>query len=134
MKSRLSVLFFSITLLLAFSLDARTLQESKKPKLFIGSLEYSFGKVTAGSPLNYSFKLQNLGDANLEIKNVEPACGCTASDYDKVIAPGKEGKISLSIKDTESYSGEVTKTATVTTNDANRPTFTLVLKATFVRE
>ncbi|MEW6128125.1 MAG: DUF1573 domain-containing protein [Acidobacteriota bacterium] len=133
MKSRLSVLLFSLTLLLAIAVDARTLQD-KKPKLFIGSLEYSFGTVSAGTPLNYSFKLQNIGDGNLEIKNVEPACGCTASDYDKVIAPGKEGKISLSIKDTESYNGDVVKTATVTTNDPARPTFTLTLRATFTRD
>lgn len=134
MKSRLMISLFSLTLLLAFSVDARTLQESKKPKLFIGSLEYSFGKVTAGTPLTYTFKVKNIGDADLEIKNVEPSCGCTTGDFDKVIAPGKEGKITLSVKDTESYSGDVAKTANVTTNDASRSNFTLTLKATFVRE
>ena len=44
------------------------------------------------------------------------------------------GTIKPGTPDTESYRGEVAKTATVTTNDPDRPTFTLTLKATFAAE
>ncbi len=43
--------------------------------------------------------------------------------------PGKEGKISLSVAHTEGLSGEIAKGATVTTNDPEHPTFSLLLRA-----
>jgi hypothetical protein len=45
------------------------------------------------------------------------------------VLPGKEGKISLSVAHTEGLSGEVAKGATVTTNDPQHPTFSLLLRA-----
>jgi hypothetical protein len=45
------------------------------------------------------------------------------------VPPGKEGKISLSIAHTESLSGEIAKGATVTTNDPQHTTFSLLLRA-----
>jgi hypothetical protein len=100
-----------------------------QPKLAIDSFEHSFGTVKAGTPLNHTFKFKNDGKAPLAITNVSPACGCTTTNYDKVIAPGQTGGITLAIDKTESYNGEVVKTAEVTTNDPNKPRFTLTLKA-----
>ena len=105
-----------------------------KPVLDIASLEHSFGTVKPGTPLTYTFKVANKGDANLEILNVAPSCGCTTSNFDKVVAPGKSGGITLAIDKTESYKGEIVKTATVTTNDPERQSFTLTLRATFKAE
>lgn len=45
--------------------------------------------------------------------------------------PGKEGKIVLAVEHTESLAGEVAKSASVTTNDPVKPTFTLMLRAHF---
>jgi len=101
------------------------------PKLVLQSFTHDFGEVQAGNPLKYSFIIKNEGNADLKIKNVAPSCGCTASEYDDAIAPGKEGKITLGIAITEHYSGEVSKSATVTTNDPARPTFNLILRAYF---
>ena len=115
-------------LLFALSVSA---QDNAKPKLSIPSLEHSFGSLKAGTPLTYSFQIKNEGKVDLEIKNVNPSCGCTTSKYDKVIAPGKVGTVTLAVEKTESYKGEVTKTASVTTNDPNHQTFTLTLRATF---
>lgn len=106
-------------------------QNGASPKIVTQSFTHDFGEVKAGEPLNYSFIIKNGGNADLQIKNVAPSCGCTASEFDKLIAPGKEGKISLSIANTDHYSGEVSKSATVTTNDPTRPTFTLILRAYF---
>ena len=104
------------------------------PKLAIASLEHSFGKVKPGTPLDYTFKFRNDGQADLEIKNVAPACGCTAANFDKVVSPGKEGGITLKVEHTEVYKGEVVKTAEVTTNDPEHQTFTLTLRANFTAE
>ncbi|PYP83592.1 MAG: hypothetical protein DMF61_22770 [Blastocatellia bacterium AA13] len=102
-----------------------------KPVLVIASLEHSFGNVKPGMPLHYTFEVKNTGESTLEIQNVQPSCGCTTSKYDKSIAPGKTGNISLAIEKTEGYKGEVTKTATVTTNDPDHQTFILTLRANF---
>lgn len=45
--------------------------------------------------------------------------------------PGKEGKIILTVPHTQGYSGEVSKMATVTTNDPSQPAFTLTLRVFF---
>jgi hypothetical protein len=107
-------------------------QADARPELSIVSMEHSFGTVKAGTPLNYSFVVKNKGKADLEITAVAPSCGCTTSSFDKVIAPGHQGKITLAIAKTEGYKGDVSKNATVTTNDPAHSGFQLTLKATFV--
>ncbi len=104
------------------------------PKLVIAAPEHSFGNVKPGTPLTHTFKIRNDGQADLEIKNVRPGCGCTAANFDKVVSPGKEGSITLKIEDTAGYKGEVEKTADVTTNDPERRTFKLTLRANFTAE
>jgi hypothetical protein len=47
------------------------------------------------------------------------------------VPPGQEGKITLGIDHTESYLGEVAKSASVSTNDPKYPSFNLVLRAYF---
>jgi hypothetical protein len=47
------------------------------------------------------------------------------------VPPGKEGKITLAVEHTAGYQGEITKVATVTTNDSKQPTFGLSLKVFF---
>jgi Protein of unknown function (DUF1573) len=104
------------------------------PKLVIAAPEHSFGNVKPGTPLTHTFKIRNEGQADLEIKSVKPGCGCTATNFDKVVSPGNEGGITLKIEDTAGYKGEVAKTADVTTNDPERRTFKLTLRAIFTAE
>jgi hypothetical protein len=121
-----------VGIVLAFAFSAAAQDSSVgSPRLATASLEHSFGSVKAGTPLKYTFEIKNEGKTTLEIKNVAPSCGCTTSNYDKTIAPGKTGGITLAVEKTDGYSGDITKTATVTTNDPDHQTFTLTLKATF---
>lgn len=134
MRSKVKLALLPLLLLSVFAVTTQqkvAATTAAKPKLAIESLEHSFGLVKPGTPLTYTFKVANKGDANLEITNVAPSCGCTSSNFDKVVAPGKTGGITLAIEKTDSYKGEVVKTATVTTNDADHQTFTLTLRATF---
>ena len=135
MKSRIGAALVPIFLILVFSAAAQNrVPQTGAPKAVIGSLEHSFGVVKPGTPLLFTFKVKNEGSTDLEIKSVAPSCGCTTSSFDKVITPGKEGGITLVVEKTDGYKGDVTKTATVTTNDPAQQTFTLTLRATFATE
>ena len=133
MKSRTA--FVVLALVVMFALSAAA-QESPvgSPRLVTASLEHSFGAVKPGTPLTYTFQIKNEGKETLEIKNVAPSCGCTTSNFDKTIAPGKTGGITLAVEKTDGYKGDITKTATVTTNDPDHQTFILTLKANFSAE
>jgi len=131
MKSKNIFLFFALAMTLAFSVSANETPRSGGPRLVMASAEHSFGVVKPGTPLTYTFEVRNEGEASLEIKNVSPSCGCTTTKFDHEIGAGKSGGITLAVEKTDGYKGEVTKTATVTTNDPNRPAFTLTLRATF---
>ena len=134
MKAKFTLVLFAVLMVSAFSVSAIEAPRPGGPKLVIASLEHSFGKVKPGTPLIFTFKIKNKGDSNLEIANVAPSCGCTTSEFDKVIAPGKEGKVTLEIKKTDNYKTEITKNATVTTNDPEHQSFQLVLRADFSGE
>lgn len=130
MKSKMIPVVFALLVTFVFSASA---QDSPvgSPRMVTASLEHSFGSVKSGTPLKFTFQIKNEGKETLEIKNVAPSCGCTTSDYDKTIAPGKTGGITLEVAKTDGYTGDVTKTATVTTNDPEHQSFTLTLKANF---
>ena len=104
---------------------------SPSPKLEIASLQHDFGQVVPGMALKYTFQIRNLGTADLVIKSVVPGCGCTTSDFDKVIAPGHEGKITLAIAVTDHLEGHLSKQAIVQTNDPAHASFALSLLADF---
>ncbi len=89
------------------------------PKLVVEEYEYSFGKVKAGDEVTHTFKIKNEGAAELIIHNVSPACGCTASDFSRKLAPGEEGRIALAIK-TAGMNGKTERYADVISNDASQ--------------
>ena len=110
----------------AFVLGSASLAQQKTgaPKLVVDKVDFDFGKVTEGKPLSHTFKLKNEGSAELVIKNVSPACGCTASEFSKVIAPGAEGTVTLTIK-TDGMSGKTSRYADVISNDVKSPNLQL---------
>lgn len=101
--------------------------KSGAPKLSVDSATFEFGKVKEGEELKHVFKIKNEGSAELTIVNVSPACGCTASDFTKTLAPGAEGTITLSVK-TAGMNGPTERYADVISNDKSQPNFKLWLK------
>lgn len=91
--------------------------DEAKPELFMPEMRKNFGTVFEADTYDHAFVVGNRGKADLVIEDVKPGCGCTATKWDKVIAPGAEGKIELSLDGKTVHGGAFEKFATVTTND-----------------
>lgn len=99
-----------------------------KPKAVAVEPIKDMGTVAKGEKIIHDFQIRNDGDAPLEITNVRPACGCTVAEYDKVIAPGKVGKVHAEI-DTVTFNGAIAKGVSVFTNDPATPEMELTVRA-----
>jgi hypothetical protein len=97
------------------------------PKMMVPEKIKDMGKVAQGEVLDVDFPIVNEGDETLEIKAVRPTCGCTVADFDREIAPGETGYIKSKL-DTRDFSGPISKSILVMTNDPQDPTTTLVIK------
>ena len=94
----------------------------------VAQTEFDAGGVTKGETIKHEFIVENQGKGPLEITRVQPACGFTLSEYDKVIEVGKKGKITLSVT-TTNFKGPISKSTSVATNDPNMASFQLIIKA-----
>lgn len=99
-----------------------------EPQLTVVDGIKDFGTVPKGEVLAWGFEIKNTGDSDLEILQVQPACGCTVADYDSVILPGKSGKVHASVK-TETFNGPINKTVTILSNDPSTPSAIVTIKA-----
>jgi hypothetical protein len=90
------------------------------PKIEFENENLNFGKVAAGKPIMATFTFRNIGDAELDILEVKPGCGCTsAKAVETKLAPGASSTIEAVFNST-GYSGPIHKSITVTTNDPDR--------------
>ena len=88
----------------------------------------NFDVVPKGEWIHHVFEINNEGDAPLKLIDVKPACGCTVAEFDKVIAPGETGRVSVKLE-TASFTGPIAKPISVFTNDSTNPKLQLVVKA-----
>ena len=87
---------------------------------------HDFGKVFEDQELTYTFLIKNTGDAPLHIKDIDPDCACTAANYDRIISPGGQGKMTLTIAPF-SVLRQFAKHTKVFFDDPARPQETLTL-------
>lgn len=88
---------------------------------------FNFGKIKQGEVIEHTFNFTNTGTTDLFIKQVRPACGCTAVDWPKeAIKAGKTGVIKLKFNSAGKL-GKQHKTAAVLTNREPNGTFSLAL-------
>jgi hypothetical protein len=125
MKTRLAIVSFILLTLTSTVWGQGT--ADAQPKLVIDNTTHNLGDIKSGATATHIYVVKNIGKANLEIKNIVPSCGCETVSFDPVIAPGKEGKITLQVN-TTGYNGPISKSATVTTNDPTQPSFDLVIQ------
>lgn len=101
--------------------------KSAAPKIALVERDHNFGKVKEGEEVSHTFKIKNDGAAELVIHNVSPACGCTASDFPRKLAPGEEGKITLAVK-TAGMNGKNERYADIISNDLAQASLKLWLR------
>jgi len=98
------------------------------PKIEIGQETKDMGTIPKGQVIETDFVIHNSGGSDLVITDARPSCGCTVSSFDKVIKPGADGKVHTSV-DTKSFSGPISKSVLVVSNDPDRPQMNLFVKA-----
>ena len=86
------------------------------------------GTVPKGQVIETTFLVKNTGASDLVISDARPGCGCTVASFDKVIKPGGEGKVQTSV-DTKSFSGPISKSVLLVSNDPERGQINLFIKA-----
>ena len=100
----------------------------KAPRLTIVEPVKDYGTIPKGEKLEWAFAVKNTGNADLQIISAKPGCGCTVTDFDKVIKPGQTGKVTAHV-DTTNFAGPIAKGVTVETNDPSNPTAQLTIHA-----
>ena len=58
------------------------------PKAEVPETAFDFGEIFEDRELTHTFTIKNIGDALLEIKDIDSDCACTAADSDRRIPPG----------------------------------------------
>ncbi len=98
------------------------------PKIEISQETKDMGTVPKGQIIETDFIIRNTGGSDLVITDARPSCGCTVSSFDKLVKPGAEGKVHTSV-DTKSFTGPISKSVLVVSNDPERPQMNLFVKA-----
>ncbi|SNB46020.1 DUF1573 domain-containing protein [Geobacter sp. DSM 9736] len=98
------------------------------PAIEVKQPVFNFGAITEGAKIDHVFTIRNAGDAPLNILHVRPACGCTAANASSpVVQPGKTAEIKTTFNSTN-FTGNITKTIALETNDPQTPNYTLTMK------
>ncbi len=127
-KRFVSLLAAVFVLTLSAAAIAQEAAPAGGPRLTLVDPLKDFGTVARGAKIEWDFTIRNTGDKPLEILSVQPTCGCTVAEFDKVIQPGSTGKVHA-VVDTTQFSGPITKGITVTSNDATQPAAQLTMRA-----
>jgi hypothetical protein len=104
-------------------------------QLKFAQMTHNFGSVTRGQKLEAEFEFENVGDGPIVLHGIHAACGCTAVETENgaTYEPGDRGKLRV-ILDTSDFSGKLSKSITVMSNEVAVPARTLTLIATVVSE
>lgn len=122
-------LMLAVLIPIALPAHARLIVRGQQaPRAVTPSTSFNFGDIYRGEIISQIFVVKNDGDAELKLTELTAGCGCEVASWDKSVSPGKEGRAILEVQ-TASQSGEISKTATLHTNDPERPTIIFTLSA-----
>jgi hypothetical protein len=99
-----------------------------RPMIELRETSKDGGVVEEGTVVPFQFEVANRGQADLEVTQVKPSCGCTITKWDRVIKPGAQGTIEAQMN-TLYFRGSVTKHLTIFSNDPARPQVELAISA-----
>ncbi len=101
---------------------------AKAPKVEFDLKEFEFGTLKQGEKVVHNFTFKNTGKTDLVIRKIKAACGCTATNPEKmVIKPGETSHITSTFN-SAGKKGRQNRTITVITNDPSQSS--IVLKMT----
>ncbi len=107
-----------------------------QPKLtIIGGDTYDWKEVKVSqSPLKAEVQLKNEGNELLKIEEVRPGCGCTTAPLDKnELQPGEVATLNITFN-VGSYTGSVSKSILIRSNDPQKPRRYFEIRANVIRE
>lgn len=99
-----------------------------RPKIEVRETRQDGGVVEEGTVVRFQFEVANRGQADLELTQVKPSCGCAITKWDRVIKPGAHGTIEAQM-DTRYFRDSITKYLTICSNDPVRPQVELTIAA-----
>ena len=111
---------------------AEPVSASQGPRARVDEPVYEFGEVSEGDVVEHAFVIHNDGDETLELTSVRAGCGCTATEYDRQIAPGESGRVKAAF-DTRGRGNMTRSPVHVTTNDPQNARLSLALHGTIRR-
>lgn len=124
----LKILILVLVSALFFFSSTANAQE-KGPRIRFEKDAHDFGKIPEDKIVEHTFKFFNDGDSALEIKGLDPSCGCTEASVDKkIIEPGQSGEIKA-VLNPIGKRGKILKSISVETNDKTKSEIILRLDA-----
>jgi hypothetical protein len=126
----LSVLWFVLVGALETSVAAERPAVDGRPEIRFSSTRQDFGIAARNHSILSTFRFENRGNADLQIQEVVPACGCrVASVEPERVRPGGQGILKLSV-DTGDRLGPQRYPIGVRTNDPISPEVELEIVGT----
>lgn len=107
---------------------------AQAPVISFDKTHYDFGRITPERKVAAKYRVTNTGNAYLNITQVRPSCGCTATVLGKwSMAPGESTDLEAMF-DPKGLKGGVRKSIEVVSNDPRNPSLSLTLEAEVVQE
>jgi Protein of unknown function (DUF1573) len=121
------LIFTSLGALLLVGVAAAAYFGLARPRAEVAATLHDFGSFSEDQRPTHTFLIKNVGSRPLEITNVHPQCACTAKAYDRLIPPGGQGAVTLSIRPF-TLRGQFAKKTEVFLNDPDQPRLVFTLK------
>jgi len=104
------------------------------PRMQLPDRTHNFGELYRGQIVKHEFEFKNTGSFPLAIVGVHAPCGCTVvmASKERNYLPGETGRVEVSF-DASHFSGNVSKSVSIVTNENRDATKVLTLRA-HVRE
>lgn len=107
---------------------------AQAPVITFDKTHHDFGRITPDRKVAAKYRVTNTGNATLNITQVRPSCGCTATMIGKwSIGPGESTDLEATF-DPRGLKGGVRKSIAVVSNDPKTPAANLTLEAEVVQE
>jgi len=136
MKYTSKNIFFTPATMIIYStlLYSSNAMSQSVPQIFVENKHHDFGKLFQNQKVSHVYEIKNIGEAELEIKDIDTSCGCTFTMMEqKRLQPGETTKLEIQFNPF-GLSGAVEKYVTVISNDPNNTNVKLTFTAEIIQE